>query len=94
MKTKRPIKFKEIYFTSQINSGFEPYELIESSINFSQIEFSNDVKEQMRDLDLSIEDLSKLTYLTSDRIYNILKGLGSKANYEEVKIIKKKLFMT
>jgi len=93
-RTKKPIKFKEIYFTSSITSEIEKFEIIESSINFSESEFANDCKLQMNDLDLSIAELSKLTYLNESRIFDILNCRGSKIKEEEIKIIKKKLCLS
>lgn len=93
-RTKRPIKFKEIYFKSSITSERDKFEILESSINFTQSEFANDAKEQMKDLDLSITDLSKLTYLNESRIFDILNCRGSKIKEEEIKIIKQKLYLS
>jgi len=88
-------KHQHVYFQSKMNREIvEQYELKESIINFDQREFAKDVKEQMIDLGVSVSELSKATYLTEDRIRNIIDGKGKKANPEEVKIIKKHLSLT
>ena len=93
--TKRKTKRQHVYFQSKINREIiEQYELKESIINFDQIEFANDVKEQMEDLGVSVLELSKATYLPEDRVRHIIFLRGKKANPEEVKIIKKHLSLT
>lgn len=93
--TKRKTKRQHIYFNSKINSDLvHQYELKESSINFNQSEFANDVKEQMIDLGVELLDLAKATYLTKERISNIINLKGKKPNKEEIKIIKHKLNLT
>jgi len=93
--TKRKTKRQHVYFQSKMNREIvEQYELKESIINFDQKEFAKDVKEQMIDLGIIVSELSKATYLTEERIRNIIDGKGKKANPEEVKIIKKHLSLT
>jgi len=93
--TKRKTKRQHVYFHSKINREIvQQYELKESIINFSQGEFAKDVKEQMSDLEITLLDLVKLTYLTKARIMDILKCKGAKVSSEEIKIIKHKLHLT
>lgn len=93
MKTKRKPRFKEIYFTSSINSEREKFEIIESSLNFSKKEFANDVKEQMEELQVEITELSKATYINQHRLNSILLAKVTPTE-EEIKEIKKKLHLT
>lgn len=93
MRTKRKPRFKEIYFTSSINSEREKFEIIESSLNFSKKEFANDVKEQMEELQVEIIELSKATYINQHRLNSILSAKAMPTE-EEIKEIKKKLHLT
>jgi len=88
-------KHQHVYFQSKMNREIvEQYELKESIINFDQKEFAKDMKEQMLDLDISVPELAKATYLSPHRVYNILDRKGAKVTSEEVKIIKKHLSLT
>jgi len=92
--TKRKTKRQHVYFQSKINREIvEQYELKESIINFSQGEFIESAKEQMSDLDINLEELSKASYISEGRLRSIFCG-RTKITQEEVKIIKHKLHLT
>lgn len=93
MTTKKKREIKHVYFTSSINSEREKFEILESSINFSHKEFAQDVKDQLLELGIETCELSKMTYIKTDRINRILRG-ATKPTEEEVKIIKRKLYLT
>ena len=68
--------------------------ILESKMDFNQKEFISDVLEQMKDLEITKEDLSKLCYLSIDRMKTILSCRGKKITEEEIKEIKNKLSLT
>ena len=68
--------------------------ILESKINFNQKEFAQDVKDQLKDMELCKEDLAKICYLTIDRTKAILGCYGKKVTEEEIKEIKRKLSLS
>ncbi len=93
--TKRKTKRPHVYFVNDFRPRlYSDYELKESSLSFDAREFAKDMKEQMKDLEVTPADLAKATYLHEDRIRNIIYLRGSKVTPEEVKTIKKHLSLT
>jgi hypothetical protein len=93
--TKRKTKRPHVYFVNDFRPRlYSDYELKESSLSFDAREFAKDVKEQMKDLEVTPLDLSKVTYITEDRIRNIIYFRGGEVTREEVKTLKKVLHLT
>lgn len=93
--TKRKTKRPHVYFVNDFRPRlYSDYELKESSLSFDAREFAKDVKEQMRDLEVTTLELAAATYISDDRIRNILLLRGEKVRFEEVKALKKALFLT
>lgn len=93
--TKRKTKRPHVYFVNDFRPRlYSDYELKESSLSFDAKEFAKDVKEQMRDLEVTTLELAAATYISDDRIRNILLLRGEKVRFEEVKALKKALFLT
>ncbi len=93
--TKRKTKRPHVYFVNDFRPRlYSDYELKESLLSFDAKEFAKDVKEPMKDLEVTSLDLSKVTYITEDRIRNIIYFRGGEVTKEEVKALKKALFLT
>jgi len=93
--TKRKTKRPHVYFVNDFRPRlYSDYELKESSLGFDAREFAKDVKDQMKDLEVTTGELAAATYISDDRIRNILLLRGEKVRFEEVKALKKALFLT
>jgi hypothetical protein len=93
--TKRKIKRPHVYFVNDFRPRlYSEYELKESLLSFDAREFAKDVKDQMKDLEITASDLAKATYMHEERIRNIIFLRGSKVTPEEVKTLKKVLHLT
>ena len=89
----RKVKEHKFFVMPEKRKITEPT-ILESKINFNQKEFAQDMKMQMLDLEITKEDLSKLCYLTIDRVKAILGCYGKKVTEEEIKEIKRKLSLS
>lgn len=94
LNLKPPKEHKYFVFSKFADRKITEPMILESKMNFSQKEFVADVKEQMADLEITKEDLSKLCYLPKERVKAILNCRGKKITQEEIKEIKNKLSLT
>jgi NACalpha-BTF3-like transcription factor len=91
---KDKVKTNEIYFESKMNFQKERFEIFESKINFNATEFSVDCLEQMKELEIEVRELSKATYISIVRMYQILRCKGPTVTEEEIKTIKKRIHLS
>lgn len=81
-------------YESKMNFQKERFEIFESKINFDQKEFSVDCLEQMKELEIEVRELSKITYISIVRVYQILRCKGPVVTDEEIKTIKKRIHLS
>lgn len=92
-KNAKPIETSEIYFTSSINSELPKFEILESSMNFNKKEFLEDVKQQMKELEIDVYELATALYLSNDKTKALLKG-NKKLTEENIKELKRILHLS
>lgn len=81
-------------YASKMNFQKERFEIFESKINFDPKEFSVDCLEQMKELEIEVRELSKVTYISIVRMYQILRCKGPTVTEEEIKTIKKRIHLS
>ena len=90
--TKKPIK--HVYFTdifeSKINKPKEEFLIIPSQIGFSDIEFRIMIKDELAYLGMTLEELSKSTYIDINRIQSLITKNGT-FNANDIKEISRVL---
>jgi len=79
------------YYESKINYGIKHnFEVIESSATFSHKEFLQEVKDEMKFYEMSVESLSKSLNISSFRLSALLNG-NAEFEHAERELIKRRL---
>jgi len=79
------------YFVVPQLSKRENCVIIESKATFNQKEFAEEIKEQLKYLEIEKDELAKACYMPICRLNSIINCTGRKITDEEIKEIKRKL---